>query len=143
MKAPAKTRTARFVMSIAMATALAASGLTACASTTRCLPAELTASPARIAAGDTLTLASGPAECDLGFESEPIYTVVLYSSTAQQSEPLEVAPGEDGTFSSEISIPESFSPGIATVVVTGSPYDECGNESGSCAQYSVDVTITG
>ena len=85
---------------------------------------------------------TGKAVCDLGYDSKSTYTVVLFSSTSQQSDPMEVPVDDDGTFSAEIRVPETFTSGIASVTVSGSPYDDCGDESGSCAVYSVDVTIT-
>ena len=128
---------------IAAVTVMTASLLAACnGATQRCLPAELAASPKKVGPGDSLRLTSGPAECDLDLDGDARYTIVLYSSTAQESEPVEIPIDNTGVFSSEVLIPESFTPGIASVVVTGSPYDDCGDESGSCAQYSVDVTIT-
>lgn len=121
---------------------LLAGTLSACApASDRCLPARLDASPAQVSAGETITVASAAAECDLGYDDGATYSVVIISSSGDRSDAVDVPVKEDGRFSVELAVPESFPSGPASVVVSGSTYDDCGEESGSCAVYSADITV--
>lgn len=127
------------VASIAM---LTAGSLTACApASDRCLPAPLAASPTEVSPGESLTVESEAAECDLGYEDGVTYSVVVISSSGEKSEEVDVPVERDGSFSTDIVVPQSFPAGQASVVVSGSAYDDCGDESGSCAAYSVEVMV--
>ncbi|AQY00241.1 hypothetical protein B2G67_01135 [Microbacterium foliorum] len=125
--------------SIAM---LTATNLTACAPASgRCLPAPLEASPTGVRPGESLTVTSEVAECDLGYGDGAAYSIVVISSSGEKSEEVDVPVAEDGSFSTEVVVPESFPAGQASVVVSGSSYDDCGDDSGSCAAYIVEVTV--
>lgn len=125
--------------SIAM---LIAGSLTGCApASDRCLPAPLAASPTEVRPGESLTVESEAAECDLEYEDGATYSVGLISSSGAKSEEVDVPIERDGSFSIDIVVPESFPVGQASVVVSGSAYDDCGDESGSCAAYTVEVMI--
>lgn len=125
--------------SIAM---LTATNLTACAPASgRCLPAPLEASPTGVRPGESLTVTSEAAECDLGYRDGAAYSIVVISSSGEKSEEVDVPVAEDGSFSTEVVVPESFPAGQASVVVSGSSYDDCGDDSGSCAAYIVEVTV--
>lgn len=126
--------------SIAM---LTATNLTACAPASgRCLPAPLEASPTGVRPGESLTVKSEAAECDLGYGygDGAAYSIVVISSSGEKSEEVDVPVAEDGSFSTEVVV-ESFPAGQASVVVSGSSYDDCGDDSGSCAAYIVEVTV--
>ena len=126
-------------VSIAM---LTAANLTACApASDRCLPAPLEASPTEVSPGESLTIRSEAAECDLGYEDGAAYSIVVFSSTGERSEAVNVPVERDGSFSTEVVVPESFPVGQASVLVGGSAYDDCGDSSGSCAAYLVDVIV--
>jgi len=125
--------------SIAM---LTATSLTACApASDRCLPAPLEASSTGVRPGGSLTVKSEAAECDLGYEDGTAYSIVVISSSGERSEEVDVPVEGDGSFSTEVVVPESFPAGEASVVVSGSSYDDCGDDSGSCAVHSVEVTV--
>ena len=46
----------------------------------------------------------------------------------------------DGSFSDEVSIPMDFPQGPVLLLISGSPYDECGDLD-SCAAYSSSFTV--
>ena len=127
---------------VASIATLTAGSLTACApASDRCLPAPLAASPTDVSPGESLTVESEAAECDLGYEDGPTYSVVVISSSGEKSEEVDVPVERDGSFSTDIVVPESFPAGQASVVASGSAYDDCGDDSGSCAAYTVEVMI--
>lgn len=138
-----ETRRQRLV-SAGLAALLFAATLSACSpGANRCLPADLEASPSEVRAGESLTIASAAAECDLGYDGETPYSIVLISSSGERSDDVELPVREDGRFSEELVVPDSFPAGASSVVVTGSTYDDCGDDdSGSCAAYSTDITVT-
>ncbi|WP_285115103.1 hypothetical protein [Leifsonia sp. fls2-241-R2A-40a] len=127
----------------ALALALALAGCTGSSflSPHACLPGRLSVDPAVVAAGGSVTLASGPARCDLGYERGHTYSVkVMHRQLASPPTVVEVEPS--GRFLTRVVIPESFPAGDAVIVVTGSPFDRCAEEGyGSCAGYAVDITI--
>jgi len=87
-------------------------------------------------------IGSGPADCDLGYDSETRYSIALISSSGVESEEPDVPVNDDGSFSAEIVVPEDFRTGSALISVKGSPYDDCDyGGSGSCASYVVDLEI--
>jgi len=121
---------------------LTVGSLTACApASDRCLPAPLAAAPTEVRPGESLTVESEAAECDLGYKDGAIYSVVVISSSGEKSEEVDVPVERDGSFATDIVVPESFSAGQASVVVSGSVYDDCGDDSGSCAAYMVEVMV--
>ncbi|WP_394194950.1 hypothetical protein [Microbacterium foliorum] len=121
---------------------LIATGLTACApATERCLPASLGASSTQVSPGESLTVESAAAGCELGYLNGATYSIVLISASGERSAAVEVPVERDGSFSAEILVPETFPTGEASALVSGSSYDECGDDPGSCAVYSVDVVI--
>lgn len=123
-------------------TMLTAGSLTACApASDRCLPAPLAASPTEVSPGESLTVESEAAKCDLGYEDGATYSVVVISSSGEKSEEVDVPVERDGSFSTDVVVPESFPDGHASVVVSGSAYDDCGDDSGSCAAYTIEVMI--
>lgn len=88
-----------------------------------------------------MTIASGPAECDLAYGNDAAYSIILIADSGERSDPASVSVGEDGSFSAELPVPESFPAGNASAVVTGSPHDDCTDDSASCALYAVDFTV--
>lgn len=141
-----RTRPVSRVLLLGLAASIAmltATTLTACApEPDRCLPAPLDVSSADVAPGESLTVRSAAAECDLGYENGASYSIAVVSSSGEQSDDVDVPVERDGSFSTEITVPESFPDGAASVVVSGSPYDECDEDSGSCAAYVVDITVS-
>lgn len=133
----------RRVAPAAFVALLVAATLSACApSADRCLPAPLEATPTEVRAGESVTIESGAAECDLGYDDDTAYSIELVSSSGERSDEVEVRVGGDGRFSTTTVVPDSFPSGVATVVVSGSTYDDCDDDSGSCAVYSTDITVT-
>lgn len=132
----------RRLVSVSSAALLFAATLSGCASgPNRCLPADLEASPTVVRAGESLIVASAAADCDLGYVEDTTYSIVLISSSGERSEDAELPVSEDGRFSGELLVPDSFPSGTASVVVTASTYDDCDDGSGSCAGYSTDIAV--
>lgn len=106
-----------------------------------CLPAPLRVSPVPAAAGDSLVVSSGPADCDLGYGPHQTYRVKLVAPHVS-SPSVSVEPASDGHFSVELPVPAGFPRGDAFVVVTGSPFDQCDDTmTGSCAGYAATIRI--
>lgn len=141
----------RRIAASVLAAALAL-GLAGCGSSVRlgpppCLPAPLEVAPPRPDAGTTVTVSSPAAECDLGYSAGHTYSVTLVAegvpgTPGTRTSPVEVEVAADGSFSVPLPIPDGFPRGDASVVVTGSPYDECGKDgTGSCAGYTAAVRV--
>jgi hypothetical protein len=106
-----------------------------------CLPAPLHVRPAVVHPGQTVVLGSGAAACDLGYARDRRYVVVLQHRELH-TPPLHVAVARDGSFETELTVPETFPRGDAVLSVEGSPYDECDDTgSHSCAGYGVPVVV--
>lgn len=99
------------------------------------------ASSTQVSPGESLTVESAAAGCELGYLNGATYSIVLISASGERSAAVEVPVERDGSFSAEILVPETFPTGEASALVSGSSYDECGDDPGSCAVYSVDVVI--
>ncbi|SDS22370.1 hypothetical protein SAMN04489860_1076 [Paraoerskovia marina] len=130
--------------SVAVASVLAvvACTLTACsASPGDCLPEPLEVSSATVAPGESVIVSSPAAACATG--TDRTYALVLHSEvrTDTSTEPVVTDVAADGSFSTEIPVPSAFPGGPASVVVTGSAFDECTDE-GSCAAYQAEVEVT-
>lgn len=127
------------------ATALVAGLLTGCTGSegvgaAECLPPRLQVAPDVAAPGDTITVSSGPAECDLGYRSGHVYTLALAVPRLASPETT-VRVATDGRFSATVTVPDTFPPGDAAIIVHGSPYDHCDGSRGSCAGYTAAITI--
>ncbi|RDV44124.1 hypothetical protein DOE76_13845 [Leifsonia sp. ku-ls] len=109
-------------------------------SAARCLPARLTASPGTVAPGESLTVSSTGADCDLGYRAGHTYTVALHHP-GQSTPPIETAVAEDGSFRLTLTVPATFPSGPAAVIVHGSPMDDCHDTGSSCAGYAASVTV--
>jgi hypothetical protein len=112
-----------------------------------CLPAPLQVTPSTASAGGTVTVSSPAADCDLGYAARHTYAVTLSAqgvpgAPGTRTPPVEVEVAADGSFSVALAIPDDFPRGDAFVVVTGSPYDECGHDgTGSCAGYTAPIPV--
>jgi hypothetical protein len=134
-------------LAAALALTLAGCGSSARLRIDRCLPAPLEVTPPGPDAGTTVTISSPPADCDLGYSDGHTYSVTLMAPGAPgtpgtRTPPVEVEVAADGSFSVPLAIPDDFPRGDASVVVSGSPYDECGKDgTGSCAGYTAAVRV--
>ncbi|HJX78677.1 hypothetical protein [Glutamicibacter sp.] len=109
----------------------------------RCLPEAMSLSETTAQPGGTITVSAPAAKCDLGYAEGKNYTLRLISEYSE-TDPLEgreILVNTDGSFSDEVPIPTDFPQGAATLLVTGSPYDECGDAE-SCAAYSHSFAVT-
>lgn len=141
-------RSARSWRVSAVALVLMVACLTAgCEEQSPCLPEPMTASPDPASVGSTIVVSAPPATCDLGYQPGTQYTLALFpegdgDSPDRVETTVEV--GTDGTFSTQLRIPEEFPLGRATISVSGSAFDRCPEdppEGVSCAGYSVDLTV--
>ena len=110
----------------------------------QCLPEAISLSETTARPGGTITVSAPAAKCDLGYADGKDYTLQLISEYSEK-DPLkgrEVAVNADGSFSDEVPIPTDFPQGAAMLLVSGSPFDECGDLD-SCAAYSHSFTVTG
>ncbi|WP_435080351.1 hypothetical protein [Clavibacter michiganensis] len=115
----------------------------------RCLPAPLSASPATVAPGGTVTVSSPAVDCDLGYGSGRTHTIAVKSDAplpgggvaSLRGEGFEV--GADGAFRRDVVVPGDIAPGPASISVRGSAIDDCDDGEGSCASYQVPITVTG
>lgn len=114
-----------------------------CASTaSQCLPSALDVSPGSALPSSPATIASAPAACELQIANGTTYRLTL-AAEARGDTPAD--PGltpinSDGSFSIAVAIPEDFPSGNATILVTGSAFDDC-VPTDSCAAYSVSLRI--
>lgn len=141
----------RRAAAVAAAAVVLAGGLSACGvlREDRCLPAPLTASPATVAPGGTVTVSSPAVDCDLGYGSGRAYTIGIASealaadgsSTFVEGEELRV--GADGAFTREVAVPVDLPDGPASISVRGSAIDDCDDGESSCAAYQVPITVAG
>ncbi|WP_404285953.1 hypothetical protein [Glutamicibacter arilaitensis] len=123
---------------------LASSLVSSCSRDDLCLPAPLAVSSPGVEAGSTLTVSAPPATCDLGYAAGKTYILDLIPENQnpgmQDLKAQYVRVNADGSFSADIMVPVALPPGDATVLVAGSPLDDCGT-SGSCAAYSIAFKI--
>lgn len=117
---------------------MAASGIVAC-SQERCLPEALEVSPETVAPGEAVTVSSPAAGCVLAPPRDGGYRLTLVGF-ADSWELGAVDPAADGAFATTVTIPPAAPAGRASIVVTGSAYDDC-PDGGSCVGYQVDVRI--
>jgi len=114
-----------------------------CASTTsQCLPGALEISHGSAAPGSAVTISSEPTACDLQIANGTTYTFTLVAE-AHGDGPVDLGStpvNSDGSFSSAVLIPEDFPSGNATLLVTGSAFDDC-VLGDSCAAYSAALRI--
>ncbi|MGZ4669037.1 MAG: hypothetical protein ACXVX3_10990 [Blastococcus sp.] len=127
---------------------LAAVFLTACGghgpvfTRLQCLPAPLSADPGKVTVGAAVTVTSGPFECDGSYPEGHRYRLQLLLVGRAQPIELGTAPvAVDGSFRATVVVPSGASPGDAYVNVLGSPFDDCADDGGSCAGYSVGITL--
>ncbi|WP_431220912.1 hypothetical protein [Leifsonia xyli] len=106
-----------------------------------CFPAQLEAAPAVAHPGQDVTLSSGAADCDLGYDPGHTYAVTLQHRETRTA-PMRVVVATDGSFRVTVAVPATFPRGQAVVIVTGSPYDECDDTpSASCVGYSIPLAV--
>ncbi|WP_222193592.1 hypothetical protein [Modestobacter italicus] len=108
-----------------------------------CLPELPTVQPAEVAAGGQVTIASTGFACDDRYEGREQYSLELLS--LGRADPVDLGDVEvdpDGSFWTVVTVPVDASPGESHVAVHGSPYDEPCDDTGSCASYGVDLTVT-
>lgn len=109
----------------------------------QCLPEAMSLSETTARPGATITVAARAAKCDLGYAEGKEYTLQLISEYSEK-DPIkarEIRVNTDGSFSDEVPIPVEFPQGAAILLISGSPYDECGDLD-SCAAYSHSFTVT-
>ncbi|WP_435094495.1 hypothetical protein [Clavibacter michiganensis] len=141
----------RRAAALGAAAVVLAGGLSGCGAlrSDRCLPAPLSASPATVAPGGTVTVSSPAVDCDLGYGSGRTHTIAIKSDAplpdggvaSLRGEGFEV--GADGAFHRDVVVPEDIAPGPASISVRGSAIDDCDDGEGSCAAYQVPITVTG
>lgn len=104
-----------------------------------CLPASLRVDPSAVRVGDVATVSASAVSCDLGLSKQAEYTVLLVTS-AQSWTLGTTRPNSDGHFTFKAYIPTQAPPGRASIVVKGSPYDDC-ERTGSCVGYTVALAL--
>ncbi len=108
----------------------------------QCLPEAMSLSESTAQPGATITVTAPAAKCDLGYAVGKEYTLRLISEYSEkypmngQGIPVKA----DGSFSDEVPIPMDFPQGPVLLLISGSPYDECGDLD-SCAAYSSSFTV--
>jgi hypothetical protein len=108
-----------------------------------CFPELPTVRPAAVAVGAQLTIASTGFGCDARYDDGKQYGLRL--SSDGRIDPIDlgdvdVAP--DGSFSVTVTVPRNASPGESSLAVSGSPYDEpCQDTGSSCASYAASLTV--
>lgn len=106
----------------------------------KCFPSRVHVAPGTAAPGETITVSSEAADCDLGYREGHTYSVAVIAPHHRSPESVVPVDGA-GRFSAELTIPADFPSGDAWVVVEGSPYDHCDDTHGSCAGYTTALTI--
>jgi len=132
--------------SLALAAALVAAGLSGCGngvSGEDCLPELPPVQPAEVVAGTQLTIASTGFSCDARYDDEE-KRYPLELGSVGRAEPVDLGDVDvdpDGSFTTTVTVPVDASPGESHVSVSGSPYDEPCDDTGSCAGYTVSLTV--
>lgn len=109
-----------------------------------CRPERLELSATRVRAGDTVRVSSKPAPCTLYAEGKAYQARLLFVGRADPVVLGEVPVARDGSFSVDLEIPLSASPGEAAIKMEGSAYEgACSSASAhvSCALYLVSFEI--
>ncbi|MGO4534199.1 hypothetical protein [Leifsonia sp. 2MCAF36] len=107
----------------------------------RCLPPPLQVEPSVVSPGQVVTVSSRAAGCDLGYAPDRMYNVSLLRAGTGLA-PESVAVNQDGSFSTSVLVANTFPSGDATIVVKGSPYDDCADSTfGSCAGYTATISV--
>lgn len=138
------------VIAAARAVAATVSGILVCvglvgcgAGASQCLPSPLHLTSSRVRAGGSVTLSAARSKCELPYAKGKKYSLTL--GQIGRAAPLQlgaVSVHRDGKFISTVHIPETASPGIAAIIVNGSPFDDCNDEPGaSCAGYTTNLKI--
>ena len=90
-------------------------------------------------------VSSPAAQCTLAYPPGTSYTLTLVSDADDQALRTTAAPvATDGAFSTAVDIPPGFPTGPASILVSGSTMDQCGQDPPpgvSCAAYQVTLTI--
>ncbi|MGP5699044.1 hypothetical protein ACTXPA_08910 [Glutamicibacter arilaitensis] len=107
-----------------------------------CLPEPITASAPNVNAGAEITVSAAPARCNLGYDEQKSYSLLLLSEASNdEGKRLPQTPvNSDGSFSVDIHVPAETPKGNATLLVQGSPFDSCSGQD-SCAAYSVSFIV--
>jgi hypothetical protein len=145
---PAMSPTTRGRVCLPAVVLLTAAGLAACGVVQlgdgkQCLPSPMTASPARIAVGGTVTISSPPFACPAGYPAGKQYRLLLALVGRAAPRPLGRVPvARDGSFRASLVLPADAPPGEAFIEVFGSAFDDCRDtEGGSCAGYTVALIL--
>lgn len=141
----------RRAAALASAAALLAGGLAGCGAlrSDPCLPAPLTASPATVAPGGTVTVSSPAVDCDLGYGSGRTYSIAVRSDAPLPDGGVAAGANEefvvraDGAFRRDVVVPDDIAPGPASISVRGSAIDDCADGESSCAAHQVPITVSG
>ena len=120
-------------------------GVPACSgssSGSHCLPPLPRATPTKVSVGETITVTTDPADCDLNYPKDKQYVVTFgHSGSERQLATQDVRVKPDGTFVAHITVPVGIRPGMAWINVAGSPYDRPCQDTGSCVSYTTTVTV--
>lgn len=101
-------------MTICVALSLLVAG---CSRFPSCLPAPMSVTPNVAHPGDTVTVSAVPADCALGYGTNKSYKLTLRSdiltpapkdSASNRTYSVETSVASDGSFTTDIVIPESF-----------------------------------
>jgi hypothetical protein len=113
-----------------------------CSASYKCLSEALSAGEASVDAGSVVKISAPRAACDLGYGQDKTYELTLLCAepSTRQQDPVCAPVDQDGSFSLFVTNPRDFPAGHATVLVPGSPLDDCGTE-GSCTAYSASFTV--
>lgn len=110
-----------------------------------CLPSPLDLRPARVEAGGTVTVSSGPFACRGSYPAGHHYLLVLGQVGRAAALDLGRFPvSRDGAFRAVVDIPRRASPGQSGVIARGSQFDRCEDTNGvaaSCAGYGAPVRV--
>jgi hypothetical protein len=103
----------------------------------------MTASPRRVAVGERVTVSSPAFRCAARYPAGTRYRLSLLLAGRGAPEPLGTVPvARNGSFRATVTVPADAPPGAAAIAVAGSLFDDClDNQRGSCAGYSVDLTL--
>jgi hypothetical protein len=145
---PAMSLTTRGRLCLLAVFLLTAAGLAACRGVqlgdgNQCLPSPMTASPSQIVVGGTVTVSSPSFACRASYPAGKQYRLLLAEVGRAAPWSLGRVPvGRDGSFRASLVIPTDAPPGEASIEVSGSAFDDCGDTAGgSCAGYAVALTL--
>jgi hypothetical protein len=135
------TNKVRCGLLIALVAVLIGGGTSACSSPPSCFPEQITATPATASPGQTITVESQAASCDLGYPQGKNYQIRFYQGTSAVGEPVNISVSPDGSFSQRIQLPSALNRGPTDAEIIGSSFDTC-SDGASCATYSVRVEVS-